>query len=286
MSTNNLPKLITFDGEARSGKGTIVQATKDYLRDHEGCKVMLIDAGQVFRVLVVAAVHAGIDVNNPEQIDVFLGDESEAEKCVQLVKDVYHMDKSERDALLYTNEVGANSAKIGARPLSQEFKDMLLKKWLHDAREDGYEVVLLDGRALEETGTMLASEKLCEFVMGLYFVCDAVVGARRTLGFAGIQYEKLDEDDRSAVDELVEQINARNFSDSQRKVQPIVPPLSAPTYKLPEAPAHIPSSDGPIMMIFDTSADIAKDKMTLPVESLVSEVISSSRPFGNQTTAS
>lgn len=286
MSMNNLPKLVTFDGEARSGKGTIVQATKDYLRDHEGYKVMLIDAGQVFRVLVVAATRAGVNVDSPAEIDAFLGDETEAEECVQLVKDVYHMNKSERDALLYTNEVGANSAKIGARPLSQDFKDMLLKKWLRDAREDGYEVVLLDGRALELTGTMLANEGLCEFSLGLYFVCDAVVGARRTLGFANTAYDKLRESDRAVVDELVNQIKDRNLSDSQRKVQPVVPPKGATVYTLPHAPRHIQSASMPTMIIFDTSADITKDEMTLPVERLVADLISSSRPSGSRRAAS
>lgn len=141
-----LPKLITFDGEARSGKGTIVQTTKDVLRDELGYKTMLIDAGQVFRCLVVAAANAGIDLENPDAIDAFLSDEESAHACVEFVKLVYHMDKDQRDALLYTNEVGANSAKIGARPLSQSFKDELLRKWLHDAAKEGYEVVLLDGQ--------------------------------------------------------------------------------------------------------------------------------------------
>jgi len=71
-----LPKLVTFDGEARSGKGTIVQTTKDYLRDECGYEVMLIDAGQVFRVLVVGATRAGVDVNDPGAIDAFLADEA------------------------------------------------------------------------------------------------------------------------------------------------------------------------------------------------------------------
>src|SRR5690606_4618834 len=140
------------------------------------------------RVLVVGATKAGVDINDPVALDAFLGDDEQAEKCVQLVKQVYHMTKDERDALLYTNEVGANSAKVGARPLSQAFKDELLKKWLRDAREEGYEVVLLDGRALEETGSMLETKGLCSFVMGLYFVCDAKVGARRTLGYAATEY--------------------------------------------------------------------------------------------------
>ena len=61
-------------------------------------------------------------------IDAFLGNDEEADKCVQLVKDVYH--EQRRTTPLYTNEAGANSAKIGARPLSQDFKDELLKKWV------------------------------------------------------------------------------------------------------------------------------------------------------------
>ena len=68
----DLQKLVTFDGEARSGKGTVVQATKDYLRDECGYSVMLIDAGQVFRVLVVGATRAGVDMDNPDAIDAFL----------------------------------------------------------------------------------------------------------------------------------------------------------------------------------------------------------------------
>lgn len=269
MTQNSgLPKLVTFDGEARSGKGTIVQATKDYLRDECGYKVMLIDAGQVFRVLVVGATKAGVDMESPDAIDSFLGNDEEAEKCVQLVKDVYHMGKKERDALLYTNEVGANSAKIGARPLSQAFKDELLKKWLRDAHDEGYEVVLLDGRALEETGLMLAQEKLCQFVMGLYFVCDPIVGARRTLGYATTPYNELDDLAKAEVDELVEQIKARNAADQKRTVQPIVRPTNAPIFMLPGTIEFSPT-DERYMATVDTSGNMSKSEMAIPVANAV-----------------
>ncbi len=272
MTDNSLPKLITFDGEARSGKGTIVSAVKDYLRDDQGYRVMLIDAGQVFRVLVVAATRVGVDMENPEAIDAFLSDEAEAEKCVQFVKDVYHMDKNERDELLYTNEVGANSAKVGARPLSQAFKDELLKKWLRDARIEGYEVVLLDGRALEETGIMLEQEGLCDFTLGLYFTCDPVVGARRTLGFAGKEYEELTADEKAQVDTLVGQINERNQKDRERTVQPVIPPVGAPTYQLPNMPHELSREDRP-MLVVDTSAKIGKNAMGRPVAELIATVL-------------
>ena len=270
--TRELPKLITFDGEARSGKGTIVQATKDYLRDECGYKVMLIDAGQVFRVLVVAATRAGIDLSDSDALDTFLADPVEIEKCVQLVKAVYHMEKVERDALLYTNEVGANSAVVGARPLSQDFKDELLKKWLHDAGNEGYQVVLLDGRTLEQVGKTLESEALCNFVLGLYFICNPVVGARRTLGFAATSYDELSENEKQSVDELVLQINERNRKDKERVTQPIAPPIGANTYVLPEVPTKIDNNER-LMAVIDSSAEISKDTMTLPVAQLVAKSI-------------
>lgn len=271
MTKNPLPRLITFDGEARSGKGTVVQLTKDYLRDERGHKVMLIDAGQVFRVLVVAAMRANIDLDDPGAIDAYLASDENSQKAVQLVKDVYHMDKEQRDGLLYTNLVGENSAKIGARPASQTFKDELLKKWLHDARDEGFDTVLLDGRALEETGTMLENEKLCNFVLGLYFICDPIMGALRTLGFAGTEYADLASDDRAAVDELVAQIIERNQRDRERAVQPIVPPSGVPISRLPQI-LHGNSGSRP-MYIIDTSSSMTKQEMSMPVAEMVAGVI-------------
>jgi cytidylate kinase len=269
MATNNpLPILITFDGEARSGKGTIVQATKDYLRDQAGRTVMLIDAGQVFRVLVVAATRAGVDLDSPDAIDAFLGDDKNIQDCMQLVKDVYHMQKEERDSLLYTNEVGHNSAKIGARPLSQYFKDELLKRWLGDAQTDGFEIVLLDGRALEEVGTMLENDGLCDFRLGLYFICDPIIGARRTLGFADKAYEDLNDDEKASVDELVLQIKARNEADEKREVQRLVRPAGVTISRLPEIEKSTNSAGRP-MYLLDTSKEMSKELMASPVITLV-----------------
>ncbi len=270
---NHLPVLITFDGQARSGKGTIVQATKDYLRDERHYKVMLIDAGQVFRVLVVAAMRAGVDLDDETAVDSFLSDEEQSQECARLVKSVYHMTKDERDALLYTNEVGANSAKIGARPLSQEFKDELLRKWMQDARIEGYEVVLLDGRALEETGNMLVGTGLCTHAIGLFFVCDAVMGAMRTLGFASKTYAELTEFERIEVDTLVQQIKVRNAADESRAVQPVVPPESARAWQLP---ASVPDA-AHTRYVVDTSRSMTKQEMSRPVYEFVGNYINGAR---------
>lgn len=265
-----LPILITFDGEARSGKGTVVQAVKDALRDEHGYSVMLIDGGQVFRCLVVAATKQGIDLDDAAQLDAFLSDEDSAEACVKFVKDVYNMEKTERDAMLYTSEVGVNSAKVGARPLAQSFKDMLLKKWLRDARAEGFDIVLLDGRALDEVGAMLEQDGLCRIGAGFYFVCDSDVGARRTLGFASTPYDQLDGSSKSDVDQLMLQIDARNAADAKRQVQPIVRPQDPNPILLPQ---DVINNATRATRLVDTSANMSKDAMSRPIISYLARVL-------------
>ena len=270
---STIPKLVTFDGEARSGKGTVVGLVKDYLRDVAGHKVMFIDAGQVFRVLVVAITRDGVPIDDPAAIDAYLQDESNVARNVQLVKEVYHMAKQDRDALLYTHEVGVNSAKVGARPLSQVFKDDLLRKWLKDAAAEGFDVVLLDGRALEETGAMLEREGLCEYVLGLFFVCDPVVSAQRTLGHMPRPYDELSDDLKVQVDEMVLQINARNQLDRDRAVQPVVQPVGAPRYSVMDVPEVLPLTGARPMAIIDRSVEVPFDVMAVPTAKLIAKYL-------------
>lgn len=225
---------------------------------------MLIDAGQVFRVLVVSATQHGVDIDSPEEIDAFLLDEQMLVEAAALIKRVYMMTHEERDALLYSLEVGANSAKIAGRPKSQEFKDGLLKKWLHNAHEEGYRVVLLDGRTLEEVGQMLENDGLCDYKVGFYFTCDPLMGARRTLGFADRTYDELSDDEKQQVNELVDQIVARNKADTERKVQPITPPQNAQSFVLPNF-GNPQGKTGREMFIVDTSAEMTKEEMVLPI---------------------
>lgn len=269
MIQSTIPSLVTFDGEARSGKGTIVQMTKDYLRDQCNQKVMLIDRGQTFRVLVVAARESGIDIDRPSEIDDFLADEQNIEDCTAFVREVYRMSKEERDALLYTNEVSEDSAKIGARAGSQLFVKNLTKKWLRSAGEDGFDIVLVDGRTLEAIAREMDSDGLCQYRLGLYFTCNAEVGARRTLGLATKLYRDLSESEKNDVDALVEQIVARNQRDFLRAVEPLAPPKDAHRYTLPEVPQSV-AGDSP-MLIIDTSADLTKSEMSNPVANLVAE---------------
>ncbi|MFZ2545094.1 MAG: hypothetical protein WAW80_03900, partial [Candidatus Saccharimonadales bacterium] len=128
----------------------------------------------------------------------------------------------------------------------------------------------LDGRALEETGTMLEDAKLCDYGIGFYFTCDAQMGARRTLGYADRSYSELSEDEKEEVDNLIEQIIARNKADTERLVQPIVPPAGASIHKLPSFDAK--SSEGRMMFIVDTSAEMTKDEMAQPIVNFFEDI--------------
>ena len=267
--TTRLPSLVTFDGQARSGKGTIVSLVKDYLRDECEQRVMLIDAGQVFRVLVIVLHEAGIDLDDAAAIDAYLGDESHTTEAVARVKQVYRMPSADREVLLYAPHISNDSARVGARPLSQTFKDSLLRKWLRDAADEGFDTVLLDGRALGEVGSALAREGLCEFVLELFFVCDPVVSAQRSLGHMPIPYGELPRDLRAQVDELVTQITARNDADATRSVQPVVPPVGALEYLVSELPDQLPPRDPCPAAIVNRSVELPRDTMALPVARLV-----------------
>lgn len=268
-----LPKLVTFDGEARSGKGTVVGLVKDYLRDERDRKVMFIDGGQVFRVLAVLVHRSGVDIDSPEAIDAYLEDGDNVAHAVAFVKQVYRMPKVDRDVLIYTHEISANSAKIGARPRGQYFKDDLLRKWLSDARNEGFDTVLLDGRALEETGEMLQREGLCDYVLSLYFVCDPVVSAQRTLGWMPVPYAELDDEKKQQVDELVAQITTRNESDRTRTVQPVVEPANAERYTVTEVPEVLPERSPRPAAIIDRSIEVPFDEMVLPTAKMIANYL-------------
>ena len=137
---------------------------------------------------------------------------------------------------------------------------------LDKLRNTHYDVVLLDGRALEETGAMLVSHGLCELDVGLYFVCDAEMGARRTLGLASKTYQELREFEKIEVDTLMRQIEVRNHADRVRTVQPVKPPEQAQHWLLPNSIDYKASSQTtPVFYTVDTSADMSKAAMTQPV---------------------
>ena len=133
--------------------------------------------------------------------------------------------------------------------------------------------VLLDGRALNEVGAMLADEGLCRYVLGLFFICDPVVSAQRTLGHMPKPYDQLDTATKQAVDDLVQQINERNRADRERTVHPVVKPAGAPVYLVNELPESLPDAIPCPTVIVDRSIELPFDEMARPVIRLIEHYI-------------
>jgi hypothetical protein len=77
------------------------------------------------------------------------------------------------------------------------------------------------------------------------------------------------------VDQLVEQIGIRNHKDRHDRVDDadrLLPPAKAETYRLPEVPSLLEGPDIP-MYILDTSDELTKEAMSLPVAKFVAEVL-------------
>ena len=103
-------------------------------------------------------------------------------------------------------------------------------------------------------------------------MCDYVVGARRTLGYAAIPYDELTTEQRDEVDTLVAQIKVRNQRDFDRDVERLVRP-DAPLLAVPDLEGvEMINLDQP-MAVIDTSAEVNKTEMSLPVAQLVARYV-------------
>lgn len=266
MTQSNIPLLITFDGEARSGKGTIVHRTQSSLRDN-GFTVLTIDRGQLFRGIAAMAHKQNVDCDSPAAVEQFLQQENVLDEVLDLLRTVPTLSDDERDALLYTARIGEDSAKIGACPLSQSLAIDLLRQRIVRAGREQIDVVLVDGRALEKLARDIDSDKLAHYLLGFYFICDAQVGARRTLKLYDRNYDDLKPEEKQQVDALVQQIKQRNRADRERSTEPLVRPSIAPTI-LPAGPPL----DQQLHLI-DTSSNISKEAMSKPIVDYIVQAV-------------
>src|SRR5690349_14863257 len=105
--------LETFEGTARSGKGTTVRKVRAASKKR-GEKVRVIDQGQKFRSLAFLAVRHAIDLDNPQLVDEFLQAESTPDEMLEVLAHVRSIKDDERDAMLYTDAMSTRAGKIGA----------------------------------------------------------------------------------------------------------------------------------------------------------------------------
>jgi len=272
--------VMTFEGEARSGKGTSVRAVRAAL-EAEGYEVTIIDQGIKFRALAKIGVDQGVDLDNDDAITDFLQAEDTQPAMLDLLARVRTMTKEEVDDLLYTPDIGAGSGKIGNNSIVHPIVISILFAEVERAIEDGADIVLIDGRCMEKYGRQMTERKIAQYVMGFYFRCDTSIAGRRTSGIFIDMDHMCDEDKLRLLSEIT-RASDRNKSDAQREVDPMVEPAGAYTLRPAEfdhsSPERVREAaleivNGTGMVSMDTSYTRSVEEMTNPVVVLALEVL-------------
>ncbi|MGK2896231.1 MAG: (d)CMP kinase [Candidatus Saccharimonadales bacterium] len=264
-------KLITVEGEARSGKGTATRAIVEVL-SLAGHKVRVVDQGQKFRALAVCAIRSGVDTEDGTSLQQFLAAKDTLPRMLSLLDDLHGVSDAERDAVLYTQEIGTASSMVGAQAVSQQLAIDLLTAQVEKAIRDGVEVLVIDGRAMSQKAEHFEQTLPVTLALGLHFRTWAVVAARRMTGIMTPEVE-LVEKERESLRIAAEEVTKRNESDRNRAVYPLIDPGNAVRIDLTRVQDGIP---GDLMIdvlaarqvLIDTSrSNVAQ--MTKPVIELV-----------------
>jgi len=270
--------MITAGGWARSGKGTSMLDLKIGL-EAIGVGVMLIDQGLKFRAMARVALDMGEPLDSPTTLGAFLGSDATQREVLTLLDRVSRMNEVERRACLYGPEMTSASGKPGRVKASHTIAIGLLEAEVRQAVEAETDVLLIDGRQMEDYARAFARRDLGRFVMGWFFKCDPVVAARRSLGIVAPSEELTLEQKALLFDEAVK-ISDRNRSDMLRGAD--LDPLREPTraYRvdlaaygtLGDSPlyghAHNVRHGGAGMALVDTSYTSTVEEMTGPVTAI------------------
>lgn len=218
-------KLITFEGEARSGKGTSCKAVYQACLK-AGYSVTFIDQGQKYRVLARLATDQGVDLTDQPAISVFLKKPETRAQLLELLETIAHYDQSQIDLLLYTDEMSTGSAQFGVNELTHEIVLELLFDQVRRAADRGTEVILIDGRTMADKGRQMARQGIADFLLGFYFRCDTAIAARRTEGIFA-DTDKMPVEEKLRLLDGIIRISERNRQDTLRSVNPMREPGGA-----------------------------------------------------------
>lgn len=224
-ASDRLSRVVTFEGGARSGKGTTVRAVSESLKE-DGHEVLVIDQGLKFRSLAYTALHSDVDVTDRQEVDMFLLRDKTRDSMMAVLTDIAGMTNEERDALLYTSELSVASAKIGRSDHSHPLAVDLMIDQVDRASARGVDDILIDGRSLERYAIEMQKKRIATHVLSIYFSCDSLVAARRQEKLF-TEVSELDEDEKTRLLSTAATIIKRNSDDMNRDVDPLRAPGDA-----------------------------------------------------------
>lgn len=230
-----IPKYITIQGQARSGKGSLVRALKAKLERE--FRVLTIDQGLKFRVLAKMALDQGIDYEDLSVLREFVSNHERQQEVLVYLHQAAQLSKPELDELYYIHTVGNISGMFGKIP---ETHDVVVSLLLDEVRQAQgvYDVILVDGRAMYGYGKQLAQEKIVDYVLAIDVMCEPLTAARRvTQLFEPVEH--LSQEQLVQLIYTTQDISRRNSSDARRKRDPSVYLHEAFEFDV----LHVPESD-------------------------------------------
>lgn len=212
------PKLITIQGQARSGKGTLVRALVESLQ--KDYRVYSIDQGLKFRVFARMALNEALDYEDLSLLEKYVQDPAKQAEALERLRGAAELEKHVLDELYYAHTVGNVSGMFGKISATHDVVVKLLKDEVRAAVGE-YDMVLVDGRAMQKYGQELEDEGVVDHILAIDIVCEPLVAARRVLGVFD-PVEELESEQLVKLIYTTEDISRRNSSDARRKRDPSV----------------------------------------------------------------
>ena len=220
----NPPKLITIQGSARGGKGTLARALEvDLSHDY---RVHKIDQGLKFRILAASALEAGIDKEDLDGLAEFIAREDTRRIVVEKLVEASQWDKEMLEATYYSQAISNASGMAGKLPVTHDVVVALLLDEIRAVATD-FDIIIVDGRALQTYGKQLASEDVVEYLLAIDVHCDAFVSAQRETKIFSTEDDS--ESEHYSPEQMMKLLIAtrdiarRNSSDARRSRDPSLP---------------------------------------------------------------
>ncbi|MDT8867254.1 (d)CMP kinase [Vibrio fluvialis] len=189
--------VITVDGPSGAGKGTLCMLLANKLGYH------LLDSGAIYRVLALAAIHHGVDIESEDAL-VPLATHLDVQFIAEgdLVKVILEGEDVSKE--LRKEETGMAASKVAALP---RVREALLRRQRAFAEGQG---LVADGR---DMGTVVFPQAEAKIFL------DASAEERARRRFKQLQLKGLD----VKFDALLSEIQERDDRDRNRPVAPLRP---------------------------------------------------------------
>lgn len=190
--------IITIDGPAASGKSTVARLLAERLG------ASFLDTGAMYRAVTLAALQAGVDMNNEEELLSIL-ETSEFRFAVKEGKTTVCIDGVDVTEQIRGSEVTTNARHIAS---SAKLRKKLVAMQRQFAASEGK--IVTEGR---DQGTVVFPDADVKF----YLTAETVERARRR------QNELRAKGENKRIEQIQRAIEERDKSDESRAVGPLKP---------------------------------------------------------------